>query len=220
MANLEHLTPDELLTTTRAVRKRLDLTRPVKREVIEECLAIAQQAPTASNLQNWHFVVVTNPSKRAALAALYRKSWGIYLTLLSAIPNFTFDDSTRNATQTRIYASAQYLVNHLHEVPVHVIPCILGRTEGQSIIMQSAQWGTIAPAAWSFMLAARARGLGTCWTSFHLLFEEEAAKILGIPYAEIMQACLIPVAYTKGTEFKPGPREPLQSMVHWDTWCG
>jgi nitroreductase len=220
MANLEHLTPDELLTTTRAVRKRLDLTRPVKREVIEECLAIAQQAPTASNLQNWHFVVITNPSKRAALAALYRKSWGIYLTLLSAIPNLTFDDSTRNATQTRIYASAQYLVNHLHEVPVHVIPCILGRTEGQSIIMQSAQWGTIAPAAWSFMLAARARGLGTCWTSFHLLFEEEAAKILGIPYAEIMQACLIPVAYTKGTEFKPGPREPLQSMVHWETWCG
>jgi nitroreductase len=220
MAILEHLTPDELLTTTRAVRKRLDLTRPVEREVIEECLAIAQQAPTASNLQNWHFVVVTNPSKRAALAALYRKSWGIYLTLLSATPNLTFDDSIRNAAQTRIYASAQYLVDHLHEVPVHVIPCILGRTEGQSIITQSAQWGTIAPAAWSFMLAARARGLGTCWTSFHLLFEEEAAKIVGIPYAEIMQACLIPVAYTEGTEFKPGPREPLQSMVHWETWCG
>jgi nitroreductase len=162
---------------------------------------------------------VTDPSKRAALAALYHKSWEIYLTLVSATPHHTFGDPARNVTQTRIYASAQYLVDHLHEVPVHVIPCIVGRTEGQPIIMQSAQWGTIAPAAWSFMLAARARGLGTSWTSFHLLFEWEAAEILGIPYAEIMQACLIPVAYTKGTEFKPGPREPLQSIVHWETWC-
>ena len=210
MAKLLPLTLDELLITTRSVRKRLDLTRPVEREVIEECLALALQAPTPSNMQNWHFVVVTDPDKRAALAELYRKGREIYLTLPFATPNLVFEDPHRNATQARVEASAQYLNAHLEQVPVHVIPCITGRTDGQApaeqvalwgkippIVQQCAQWGSIAPAAWSFMLAARARGLGTCWTGLHLFFEEEAAKLLGIPYAEVMQACLIPLASTR-----------------------
>ncbi len=213
-----HLNPDELLTTTRAVRKRLDLTRSVEREVIEECLAIAQQAPAQSNAQNWHFIVVTDAEKRAALAELYRKAWEIYVTLPVAAPNLNFDSPERNAVQVRVTASAQYLADHLHEVPVHLIPCIAGRTNDQPTVIHSAQWCTIAPAAWSFMLAARARGLGTCFTSLHLFFEEEAAKILGIPYDEIMQAALIPVAYTIGTDFKPAPRDPLADIIHWETW--
>ncbi len=212
------LTPEELLTTTRPVRKRLDLTKSVEREVIEECLAIAQQAPAASNAQNWHFIVVTDAEKRAALAELYRKSWDMYVTLPGAGQNLKFDSPERNAVQVRVTASSQYLADHLHEVPVHVIPCIAGRTTDRPAVFHSAQWGTIAPAAWSFMLAARARGLGTCFTSLHLRFEEDAAKILGVPYDEIMQAALIPVAYTIGTDFKPAPRDPLANIIHWDTW--
>ena len=212
------LTTDQLLTTTRSVRKRLDLTKPVEREVIEECLAIAQQAPAQSNAQNWHFIVVTDAEKRAAIAELYRKAWDIYVTLPVAAPNLTFDNPAHNAAQIRVTESAQYLVDHLHEVPVLVIPCIAGRTNDEPTVIQSAQWGTIAPATWSFMLAARTRGLGTCFTCLHLFFEEDAAKILGIPYDEIMQTALIPVAYTIGTEFKPAPRDPLANIIHWDTW--
>ena len=212
------LTTDQLLTTTRSVRKRLDLTKPVEREVIEECLAIAQQAPAQSNAQNWHFIVVTDAEKRAAIAELYRKAWDIYVTLPLAAPNLTFDNPAHNAAQIRVTESAQYLVDHLHEVPVLIIPCITGRTNDEPTVIQSAQWGTIAPATWSFMLAARARGLGTCYTSLHIFFEEDAAKILGIPYDEIMQASLIPVAYTIGSDFKTAQREPLANIIHWDTW--
>ena len=212
------LTTDQLLTTTRSVRKRLDLTKPVEREVIEECLAIAQQAPAQSNAQNWHFIVVTDAEKRAAIAELYRKAWDIYVTLPLAAPNLTFDNPVHNAAQIRVTESAQYLVDHLHEVPVLVIPCIAGRTNDEPTVIQSAQWGTIAPATWSFMLAARARGLGTCYTSLHIFFEEDAAKILGIAYDEIMQCSLIPVAYTIGSDFKTAQREPLANILHWDTW--
>jgi len=214
-----NLSPDELLTTTRAVRRRLDLSRPVEREVIEECVAMAQQAPTGSNKQNWHFVVVTDISKRSALASLYRKGAKIYLSLPAVKErDERFNDSARSATETRVRASAIHLIEHLHEVPVHVIPCIEGRTDGQPIVAQAAQWCSIVPAAWSFMLAARARGLGTTLTCFHLFFEEDAAKLLGIPFETVMQTALIPVAYTTGVRFKPGPREALEKMVHWDYW--
>jgi nitroreductase len=212
------LSPRELLTTTRAVRKRLDLTKPVEREVIEECIAIAQQAPTASNMQNWHFVVVTDSDKKAALAELYRKGQEIYIKQPTAVSNVKFDDPKRNATQERITSSGKYLVERLKDVPVHVIPCIEARTEGQPIVVQSAVWGSVAPAAWSFMLAARSFGLGTSWTSLHLFFEEEAANILNIPHKQVMQAALIPVAYTKGTDFKPAPRDPVRKMIYWNTW--
>jgi nitroreductase len=212
------LSAKELLTTTRAVRKRLDLTRPVEREVIEECISIAQQAPTASNMQNWHFVVVTDTIKKAALAELFRNGWETYINLPTAVNNMKFEDPKRNATQKRIISSAEYLVDHLALVPVYVIPCIAARTEGQPTVVQSAVWGSIAPAAWSFMLAARSFGLGTSWTSFHLFYEEEAANILNIPYKDVMQAALIPVAYTIGTDFKPSPRNSVHTIVHWNTW--
>lgn len=218
MAQLLPLTPDELLTTTRSVRKRLDLERPVDQETIRECLQIAIQAPAASNMQHWSFVVVTDPAKRAALAGIYKRAWDIYLTLPVAAPNLSFPNAVHQAMQSRVTDSAQYLADHLHEVPVFVIPCFMGRIEAEPLVMQSASWGTICPAAWSFMLAARARGLGSAWTCLHLLFEEEAAQVLGIPYAEVTQACLIPVAHTKGANFKPAWREPLESVVHWNAW--
>jgi nitroreductase len=215
------LSPDELLTTTRSVRRRLDLTRPVERDVLEECLRIAQQAPTGSNMQNWHFVVVTDAARRAALAALYRQAWSLYAGgLASPLGGATTRAvaGERAGTQARVAASANYLAEHLHEVPVHVIPCITGRTDGMPAAIQAGQWAGIIPAAWSFMLAARARGLGTSWTTLHLLAEPAAALLLGIPYPTVMQAGLIPVAYTRGTKFKAAAREPLERMVHWDAW--
>jgi nitroreductase len=103
-------------------------------------------------------------------------------------------------------------------VPVHVIPCIEGRIDGAPGPRQASKWASIIPAAWSFMLAARERGLGTVWTTFHLNWEQEASEILGIPYGEVMQAALIPVAYTMGTDFRAARRAPLDTMVHWDRW--
>jgi nitroreductase len=212
------LTTDEVLTTTRSVRKRLDLTRPVMQPLIEECLRIAQQAPTGSNMQNWHFVVVRDPLKRAALAELYRKGFAIYETLPIAALNLPVAGEQRKATQARVFASLQYLAEHFHEVPVHVIPCFTGRVEGQPSILAASMYSSVSQAGWSFMLAARARGLAACWTTIHLFFEEEAAKILDIPYSEVTQGGLITLAHALGTEFKPASREPLSTIVHWDAW--
>jgi nitroreductase len=203
------LTPDELLSTTRAVRKRLDLTRPVPREVLEECLNLAQQAPTASYSQNWHFVVVTDAEKRAELGELWREV---------AYPYLQRGGGAREGQMLRIGDAVVHLAEHIHEVPVHVIPCVEGRYEGKPNALVASMFGSIIPAAWSFMLAARSRGLGSVWTTFHLMHEERAAEILGIPYEKVTQVALIPVAYTLGTDFKPGKRRPLDTMVHWDGW--
>jgi nitroreductase len=200
------LTPDQLLSTTRAVRKRLDLTRPVERELLEECLDLALQAPTGGNLQGWHFVFVTDADRKKALAELYRKS------------KRQNDPSSTPPGHEAAMASSAYLAEHLHEVPVLVIPCVEGRVEDAPLLLQAVTWGSILPAAWSFMLAARARGLGTAWTSLHLAFERDAAAVLEIPYDQVQQTALIPVGYTIGTDFKPGPRLPREEHAHWDHW--
>ena len=213
------LSIDTILTTTRAVRKRLDLTRPIEPELIRKCLELALQAPTASNSQGWHFVVVTDPEIRLALATIYRKGADRYKELMVPVLQKQATSSEQvSRSLAKMLDSGQYLIDHLHEVPVHVIPCIEGRTEHQPIIMQAARWGSIMPAAWSFMLAARSRGLGSSLTSFHLFFEQEAANLLGIPYEQVMQVGLIPVAYTLGTDFNPAPRKPLESVLHSDRW--
>ena len=213
------LNPDELLATTRAVRKRLDLTRLVEPEVIQECLELAVQAPTGSNSQQWQFVIVTDAEKRKALADLYRKNYYEYrATSNSAIQRIAERDAEQGRTQQRVVSSSDYLAEHLHEVPVHVIPCIRGRLDNIPASQAAGAWGSILPAAWSFMLAARARGLGTVWTTLHLPSEKEAAEILGIPYEKYTQTSLIPLAYTIGTDFKAGPRQPLEKIVHWNQW--
>src|SRR5918993_229538 len=196
------LTPDELLATTRSVRRRLDLNRPVEREVLEECLRLAQQAPTASYAQNWHFVVVTDPQRRAALGGLWRSVAGPYVERRAAA-------AATDQRVARISDAVGYLAERIHQVPVHVIPCVEGRTDHAPVVVQASRWGSIIPAAWSFMLAARARGLGTVWTTFHLRYEREAAELLGIPFETVMQAALIPVAYSIGTDFRPAARHPL-----------
>lgn len=213
------LTPDQLLTTTRAVRKRLDLSRAVEPEIVKECIEIAVQAPSGSNSQQWHFIVVTDAEKRKGLADLYRKSFSQYrISATESLEKLKASKPDLAQVQQRVASSADYLAEHLHEVPVHVIPCIRGRLEGASSQEQAGVWGSILPAVWSFMLAARARGLGTAWTTLHLAYEKEAATLLGIPFEKITQTSLIPVAYTLGTDFKAGSRQPLEKIIHWNNW--
>lgn len=215
------LTPDQLLTTTRSVRKRLDFDRPVPMEVLRECTEIALQAPNGSNSQGWHFIFVTDEAKRAALADIYRRGWEIYKQMPGSAYTINRETPELSATQDKIVDSAEYLVEHLHRVPVMLIPCMIPRPEamGQRMnILDASIFGSICPAVWSFMLAARARGLGTSWTTVHLMFEQEAAAVLGIPFEQVLQVCLVPIGYTIGTDFKPAPRKPLDGIFHVNGW--
>ena len=213
---LDLATVDHLLCSTRSVRKRLDFTRPVAPALIERCIEIALQAPTGSNAQSWSFLVVTDPALRRGLGDLYRKAFTLYIETPSLRP--TYESSDPRAEQLpRVIDSATYLAHHLHEAPVHVIPCIEGRVEQAGVLAQASLYGSILPAAWSFMLAARARGLGAAWTTLHLLYERDAARLLGIP-ENVTQAALLPVAHFTGADFKPARRLPSGPLVHWDGW--
>jgi nitroreductase len=156
-------------------------------------------------------VVVTDPERRAALGELWRSGAASYLQRRAAA-------AAADERIARLADAVRYLADHIHQVPVQVIPCVEGRTDHAPVVVQASRWGSIIPAAWSFMLAARARGLGTVWTTFHLRREREAAEVLGIPFDEVMQAALIPVAYSVGTEFRPAARNPPDTMVHRDRW--
>lgn len=209
-------TVDKLLSTTRSVRKRLDLTRPVPLDVVESCLDLALQAPTGSNAQGWHFLLITDAAKRQALADLYRRAFAMYREMNASAPQLQEGDPRRGQT-LRIVDSATYLADHLHEVPLHVVPCIEGRVENGPVAAQAAVYGSILPAVWSLMLALRSRGLGSAWTTLHLFFEAEAAEILGIP-AHVTQTALLPVAWFTGDDFKPARRLPTRRFVSLNTW--
>jgi nitroreductase len=197
-------TVDRLLTTTRAVRRRLDFSKEVPLDVVKECLALAIQAPTGSNAQLWRWIVVTDPSTRRALAELYRNPPP------GATP--TEPDLQITPQQERMLASAYYLMDHVTEVPMFVLPCT--RDVGGA-----AGWPpSIYPAVWSFILALRSRGLGSVITTAHLFHREEAAALLGIPEGYV-QTCLLPVAYYTGADFKPAVRRPIDEVCflnHWD----
>ena len=210
-----NLTADEVLTSTRAVRKRIDFDKPVPMEIVTECLQQAVQAPTGSNRQGWEWLVVTDEGKRAALADLYRTGFEQYRALTTATPN---PDVKDEAQQERVTDSAVYLAENFHRVPVMLIPCMPGRLDGLPNMAATSTFGSIHPATWSFMLAARERGLGTAWTTIHLMKEKEAAEILGIPFEEYTQTALITVGYSIGTEFKLAKRPPVQTVMHVDTW--
>jgi nitroreductase len=209
------LTPDELLTTTRTVRKRLDLTRDVPTELIRECIDIALQAPSGSNRQNWHWVVVRDAGRRTAIGEVYRRAVQGYMASPGAAGRLFADDPERSTVQRLVGDSVAYLGQHMGQVPVLVIPCLrVARLPSGS---QAGLWGSILPAAWSFMLAARARALGTAWTTLHLTYEEEVARILGLP-ADVRQSVLIPTAYYTGTSFSKAPRQPVDEVLHIDSW--
>jgi len=212
-----NLTPDELLTTTRTVRKRLDFERPVERELIEECIEIAIQAPTGGLKQNWHWVVVGDPDLKRRIRDVYRDSW------LGSMNREHLDvyaaDDGRASRLDRVLDGGTYLAENLHRAPWLLIICGTGLVRGAATVPeQSRFWASVIPAMWSFMLAARARGLGVAWTTEHLKREEQVADLLGIPYPEVTQCGLLPVAYSIGTDFKPAARIKGTQLTHWDGW--
>ena len=222
MTTLLELSPDAVLSTTRAVRKRLDFNRPVPDDVIRECVGLAMQAPAGSNIPRTRFVVVRDPETRRKLAALYNE---VYTDLYSNSPSYVRrvgQPTTQSAApdrQQRVGDSVDYLAHNLASSPVIVIACLTGmRVDGELAHMATTFLGQTCPAIWSFMLAARTRGLGTCWTTMHMPREREAADLLGIPYDSVQQVCLTPLAYTLGTDFRPAQREDPETYIHWDRW--
>lgn len=209
-----NLTVDEVLSTTRSVRKRLDFDKPVSREVLMECLDLALQAPTGSNSQGWQWVFVEDDEKKKAIGDVYLANASGYLS--SPAPEYT---DTRGEQMGRVRDSARYLAEHMHEAPALLIPCIEGR-EANSPLGGVSFWASLHPAVWSFCLALRSRGLGSCWTTLHLLGdgERKVADILGIPYDQYSQGGLFPIAYTKGTDFRPAKRLPAADLTHWNSW--
>lgn len=200
---------DRLLATTRSVRRRLDLTRPVPRDVVLECLRLAVQAPTASNGQRWRWVVVDDPATRRALGDIYRRMGERYLRGY---------DVPEASTQTdRVLASANHLADIITEVPMLVVPCITGRLESTAPALAASFYGSIVPAIWSFQLALRSRQLGSCFTTLHLAHEAEARDLLGIP-EDVTQVALLPVAYTTGGDFSPASRPPVEGITYWNRW--
>ena len=209
-----NLTADEVLSTTRAVRKRLDFDKPVEREVILECLDLALQAPTGSNSQGWHWMFVDDPEKKQGLRDLYKRHFDEYTKYSREWP-----EGDMRATQKEgVRSSAEHLSENFHKVPVLMIPIIEGRLDNAPVVQAASQWGSLLPAVWSFMLALRERGLGSAWTTLHLPAEQEAAELLGIPFDKVTQGGLFPIAYTIGTDFKPAKRLDTSNFVHWNNW--
>ena len=212
------LSVDDVLNTTRAVRKRLDFSRPVHDDVIRECVATAMQAPSGSNLMTMQFVVIKDAEKRQAIGEVYRQCWAIYSSMPTFAGAIKKQGESEQAQQDRVVDSATYLAEHMAQAPALVLGCTAGRVDGAPAILSASAMGNILPGMWSFMLAARARGLGTAWTTISLMMEKEVAEIVGIPFDEIQQACLTPLAYTVGTDFKRAMRPDPDTIIHWDTW--
>jgi len=204
------LSAEDLLSTTRSVRFRLDLTRPVDLEQVKDCLRTALQAPNGGNAQRWRWLVVADPDQRAAVAAVYRRAFRErYGALL---------DSAAADSLPGVLRGADHLARNLHRVPVLVVPCLELAEAELPAGNQAGIWGSLLPAAWSYMLAARARGLGAAWTAVHLAREQEVARILGLP-PTVRQGALIPTAQvTDGRPFRPADREPVESVLHLDRW--
>ena len=214
-----NLSADEVLATTRSVRKRLDFERPVERAILMECLDLALQAPTGSNRQGWQWMFVEDQAKKDALAEIYRSSFNRYRQM----PGASYaDEDPRGQRMGAVMDSASYLSENFQRAPVLLIPCIEGRVDGGTggSATGAGLWGSLLPAVWSFMLALRERGMGSAWTTLHLVGDGEraAAEILGIPHDRYSQAGLFPIAYTLGTDFKLASRLPAAEVSHWDTW--
>ena len=208
---------DHVLRTTRSVRLRLDFERPIDPAVIEECLEVALQAPTASNSQQWQWVVITDPDKISAVADIYRKSFQVLTDRPpEQRPAYGPDDSRTHQSE-KVTKSAMYLAAEMHRCPAMLIACINGRIEQLPATAHAGVYGSILPGAWSFMLAARERGIGMAWTTIHLRHEADVAELLGIP-DDVTQTVLFPMAYFTGEDFKPAPRVPLSEVVHWNAW--
>ncbi len=215
---------DHVLKTTRSVRRRLDLAREVPREIIDEALDIALQAPTGANTQTWRFLVVTEPALKAGIADAYRRGAEAYMADQTAMSrtgvsaNREYEAGDLRASQKdAVIDSSVHLLQHLHEVPAMIIPCIESRFENEAAFVQASMYGSILPATWSLMLALRARRIASAWTSLHLVYEREVAALLGIP-EDVTQAALLPIGWLLGAELRPAKRLPLASVRYWNRW--
>lgn len=205
------LSADEVLTTTRSVRKRLDFDRPVDRAVITECIEIAHQSPSGSNSMRWRWLIVDDQAGKDFLAEIYRERFYAY----AENPGKPKSEQAGSAVQE----SGAYLADNMARVPVLVIPLLADRmTESTPVARQASRWGSILPGVWSFMLALRERGLGSCWTTLHLGDEKLVAERFGVPYEQFTQAGLFPVAHTIGTDFKLAKRPPAETFIRWNSW--
>ncbi|KDN16636.1 nitroreductase family protein [Amycolatopsis rifamycinica] len=211
------MTPEELLTTTRTVRKRLDLDRPVPLDLVKHCVQVALQAPSGSNTQRWQWLVVTDAGRRAALGEIYRRACHEYLGSPNAAGKLFADDPERAAVQQRVGDSVAYLADRMGDVPVLVVPCLETPSSELPSGNQAGLWASLLPAVWSYMLAARSVTLGTAWTTLHLKYEQEAAEVLELP-KNVHQAALIPTAFYTGDTFRPAARQPLEEVLHLDRW--
>lgn len=202
---------DRLLQTTRSVRRRLDFSRPVERSIVVECIRLAQQAPTASNTQFWRWLIIDEPHVRKEIARIYQKG-------APALAQRIAETSVEGLQTRRVNASAAYLMEHFDEVPLLALPCLERRLPGDApLVEQSSHFGSIIQSIWSFQLALRSRGLGSVYTTVHLLYEKEMADALHIP-EDVTQIALLPVAYTKGTDFSPAVRPNPEKIIHWNRW--
>lgn len=212
---MDELTPDQLLTTTRSVRKRLDFERAVSRELIAECLQVALQAPNGSNMNSWRWLVIDEPEQVAAAAAVYNAGLDDYIESLGE----AVGDRYMGAEVPRhelLSESVDFLRKNMHRCPALLVPLFPGRTEGAGVFLQASLWGSIIQATWSFFLALRARGLGSAWTTGHLQREPEMAELLGVPIDAYTQVGLFPIAYTIGTDFHPAYRKPVSEVLSWN----
>jgi nitroreductase len=218
------LSADQVLTTTRSVRKRLDLGRKVPRGVIAECLDIAFQAPNGSNLNSWEWVVIDDPAVMKNVAAIYDSAMADFIQSpqgqdyqAEAVAKLAADTTGRlGEDMAKMSESVDHLRRHMSEMPAAVVPVFLGRPERMNLFNQASRWGSVLPAVWSLFLALRARGLGSAWTTVHILREREMAELLGIPYDRYTQVGLFPIAYTIGTDFKRAWRKPVAEVVSWN----
>lgn len=206
---------DHLLTTTRAVRKRLDLTRPVPRELVLECIEISTQGPAGGNYQKWRWLIVDDPDRKAVIADAYRRTYAPYIEKQKQAVERAGNQSDTNA----IIDSSMHLAEVLEDVPVLAIPCALGSPADAGDLTggQQGWWGSVIPSIWSYCLAARSRRLGTAWTTLHLGGADDVADALGIPGTVTQLAC-IPTAFYTGDDFKPGRRRPASEITYWNGW--
>ncbi|MCY3865177.1 MAG: nitroreductase family protein [Chloroflexi bacterium] len=211
--NFDLASVDYILETTRSVRKRLDLTRPVDRATVERCLEIAIQAPTGSNRQGWKWLIVTDAEKKTKIAEYYKDSWYAY----AGVATRSAPGEEPSPQMQRVVSSARYLADHMHEAPMMIFPCVKGRANDASPAANAGLYGSIIPAAWSLMLALRARGIGSAWTTLHLSYEKECNEVLGIP-DDFTTAALLPVAYFTGETFQKADRVPAKELTYWETW--
>jgi nitroreductase len=203
-----------VVETTRSVRRRLDYDREIEPAVLERCIDAAVQAPTGMNREAWRFLVLTDAAPKAAIGELYRTSMeGIATRFRDRLPEEMRDQKLPSERPTYVD-----LAENLHRMPALILVCSEGRPDPQNIAMQVAFYGSVLPAAWSLMLALRASGLGTTWTTLLVTEEERVASALGIP-ENVTQTILLPVAYTKGAVLKPAARKGAGEVTYWNHWA-